>query len=477
MKKKSHPEFVRALKARNLKITVVGTYENCLSRVAVRCDVCGWEWAPVGGSLLRGHGCPKCAGTMRKSHAEFVEELKSRRDDVIIVGPYVKALEKTRFRFLKCGHEWDVTPAHILNGRGCPLCAHSRRGASQRLTMERFLKRLHKIDRNLVVREGGKYVNYTTPIPLRCNACKYEYEVKPSDVLHGGGCPNCHRACTSFPEQFIRHAFVRMLGESEVLSRDKTAAGVELDVCIPALRAAVEPGSWYWHRNLVERDREKRLLCERKGIRLITVYDHYDETAVPFDDCLVTPCDLASRRNMDKLVAVTKTLFGAFGLDSNLAAGEWETIRRRAELDSRRMTTEEFRAELAGINDKIEVIGEYTRASDKIRVRCKVCNHDQTRMTFECRACGHVWSAQAYGLITKSRSSGCRKCSVRAMLRRRSRKVRCITTGEVFDTLREAAAKYGVSRSAISQCCSEPPKLKRAGGREWEYVDLLSGER
>lgn len=63
---------------------------------------------------MRGHGCPKCAGTMRKSHAEFVEELKSRRDDVIIVGPYVKALEKTRFRFLKCGHEWDVTPAHIL---------------------------------------------------------------------------------------------------------------------------------------------------------------------------------------------------------------------------------------------------------------------------------------------------------------------------------------------------------------------------
>ena len=443
---------------------------------------------------------------------------------MIIVGPYVKALEKTRFRFLKCGHEWDVTPAHILNGRGCPLCAHSRRGASQRLTMERFLKRLHKIDRNLVVREGGKYVNYTTPIPLRCNACKYEYEVKPGDVLHGG-CPNCHRACTSFPEQFIRHAFVRMLGESEVLSRDKTAAGVELDVCIPALRAAVEPGSWYWHRNLVERDREKRLLCERKGIRLITVYDHYDETAVPFDDCLVTPCDLASRRNMDKLVAVTKTLFGAFGLDSNLAAGEWETIRRRAELDSRRMTTEEFRAELAGINDKIEVIGEYTRASDKIRVRCKVCNHEwsvapttlrrgsgcascagrlklsherfverlnllhpeivplteyvnsQTRMTFECRACAHVWSAQAYSLIAKSRSSGCRKCSVRAMLRRRSQKVRCITTGEVFDTLREAAAKYGVSRSAISQCCSEPPKLKRAGGREWEYVDLLSGER
>lgn len=67
MKKKSHPEFVRALKARNLKITVVGTYENCLSRVAVRCDVCGWEWAPVGGSLLRGHGLSQVRG----NHAEI----------------------------------------------------------------------------------------------------------------------------------------------------------------------------------------------------------------------------------------------------------------------------------------------------------------------------------------------------------------------------------------------------------------------
>ena len=65
MKKKSHPEFVRALKARNLKITVVGTYENCLSRVAVRCDVCGWEWAPVGGSAR-----PRLS-QVRGNHAEI----------------------------------------------------------------------------------------------------------------------------------------------------------------------------------------------------------------------------------------------------------------------------------------------------------------------------------------------------------------------------------------------------------------------
>lgn len=526
VKKMNHREFVRALKARNLKITVFGTYRNSLFRVAVKCDVCGWEWAPIGGSLLRGHGCPKCGGTMQKSHAEFVEDLKSKRDDVIIVGPYVKALEKTRFKFLKCGHECDITPAHILSGRGCPLCGHFRRGASQRLTIETFLKRLHKIDRNLVVREGAKYVNYTTPMPLRCNVCQYEYEIKPSDVLNSRGCPNCHRACTSFPEQFIYHAFVRMLGESEVLSRDKTAIGAELDIYIPALKAAVEPGSWYWHKNLVARDLEKQLLCKDRGIRLITVYDHYDATTVPFDDCLVTPCDLAARRNMDRLIEMTRTLFAEFGLNLNLDISEWEKIKKSAKKDSRRITTEEFKAELAGINDKIEVIGEYTKANDKIKVRCKVCNHEwsvapttlrrgsgcrkctgtlqlthdqfverlnllqpgmipltkyinmKTKVTIRCKACGYEWLVSPIHLVSKSDRTGCPRCSNKTRRTHdRSRKVRCVTTGEVFDTLREAAAKYNISSSTIGQCCSDPPKLKRAGGWEWEYIDLLSEGR
>ena len=234
---------------------MLGTYERNKSKIAVKCDICGWEWTPIPYSLLKGHGCPKCARVKQKTHAEFVEELQSQRDDVVLIGRYVKALEKAKFRCLKCGHEWNVTPAHILSGRGCPACALSRRGASQRLTMELFLERLHEIDPNLVVRKDVEYRNNRTRMPLRCKACGYEYEITPHDVLHSRGCPNCHRACTSFLEQFIYHSFVRVLGESKVLSRDKTAIGAELDIYIPELKAAIEPGSWYWHKNLVARDK------------------------------------------------------------------------------------------------------------------------------------------------------------------------------------------------------------------------------
>ena len=168
-------DFIDKLNAQNSKITVLGTYERNNSKIAIKCDICGWEWTPIPYSLLKGHGCPKCARVKQKTHAEFVEELQSQRDDVVLIGRYVKALEKAKFRCLKCGHEWNVTPAHILSGRGCPACALSRRGASQRLTMELFLERLHEIDPNLVVRKGVEYRNNRTRMPLRCKACGYEY--------------------------------------------------------------------------------------------------------------------------------------------------------------------------------------------------------------------------------------------------------------------------------------------------------------
>lgn len=244
------------------------------------------------------------------------------------------------------------------------------------MTMEIFLERLHKIDPNLVVSEGATYINSHTLMSLHCNACGYEYQIRPHDVLNQRGCPNCHRSCTSFLEQFIYHSFAHILGESKVMSREKTVIGVELDIYVPDLKVAVEPGSWHWHKNMVAKDWEKHLLCKDKGIKLITIYDHYDDATVPFDNCLVTPCDLVSRRNIDKLIEITKKVLSEFGLYSELGTSEWEKIKKNAQIDSRRMSTEEFREELSKINDKIKIIGDFVGANNRIKAQCKVCNHE-----------------------------------------------------------------------------------------------------
>lgn len=58
----------------------------------------------------------------------------------------------------------------------------------------------------------------------------------------------------------------------------------------------------------------------------------------------------------------------------------------------------------------------------------------------------------------------------------RARKVKCVTTGEVFNTMKEACEKYNISNQNISKCCRG--RLKSAGKHpvtgeklKWKYVE------
>ena len=54
-------------------------------------------------------------------------------------------------------------------------------------------------------------------------------------------------------------------------------------------------------------------------------------------------------------------------------------------------------------------------------------------------------------------------------LNAKSTKVRCITTGEIFESQRIAAKETGVQQSSISRCCNGI--RKQSHGLEWEYVE------
>lgn len=52
----------------------------------------------------------------------------------------------------------------------------------------------------------------------------------------------------------------------------------------------------------------------------------------------------------------------------------------------------------------------------------------------------------------------------------KSRAVRCVTTGEVFETQREAAIAKNVLQSKISLCCQG--KRNHTHGLKWEYLEV-----
>lgn len=51
----------------------------------------------------------------------------------------------------------------------------------------------------------------------------------------------------------------------------------------------------------------------------------------------------------------------------------------------------------------------------------------------------------------------------------KSRRVRDLSTGKIYASIREAASETGISRAAIGQYCRN--ERKKPGGNKWEYVD------
>jgi hypothetical protein len=211
----------------------------------------------------------------------------------------------------------------------------------------------------------------------------------------GKGCPACFHSATSFIEQVIYEVFGLILGKEQVLSRNRSAIGKELDIYIPAMKLAIEPGSWKWHESKVENDRLKRTLCSKHGVRLITIYSDYNGSVPPFDkDCLCVKETLGFENDLQVLQNLIKDLLRLTNTNYEISSSQWESIIRTAYDNSRRITTDEFKNKVLNLHNNIVVVGEYTGAWNKIRCKCSTC--------------GHLWSPAANSLL---QGHGCPKCA------------------------------------------------------------------
>lgn len=57
---------------------------------------------------------------------------------------------------------------------------------------------------------------------------------------------------------------------------------------------------------------------------------------------------------------------------------------------------------------------------------------------------------------------------------KKGKRIRCITTGQVFNTIKEAGEYFGVSSQNIGKACKG--LLKHSGGMEWEYLEKENGK-
>ena len=334
---------------------------------------------------------------LTKTHEQFIRELYSKNDKVTIVGKYLGATKYIKAKCKRCGFEWEAKAYSLLSGRACPKCRTIRgiennKGLTAKKSHKAFVNELKIIDKDILVKSN--YENNKSIIKCKCNRCNNQWEAKAYSLLQGHGCPRCAKSGTSFMEQFIRLSFIKKLSDSDVISRDRKTIGMELDIVIPKLKIAIEPGNWYLHKKSLLRDSKKRTLCAEKGIKLITVYDKFpvNENKPFLDNCIVFTNDY-NKADHKEIRNLVEQLFKISKIKCDFTLKEWNDIEKNAYELSKSKTHDEFIEEMKKIHPNIIVLDQYENSNKRIKVKCNVC--------------GFEWYGVPANMVS---GDGCRKC-------------------------------------------------------------------
>lgn len=128
--KRTHEEYIAKLKVLNPNIEVIEGYKNTNTSILHKCKIHNVEWKISPTNALKGHGCPICwrirnGKSIRKTHQEYVEELKTINTNIEVIDEYIKINTPIKHRCKIDGYEWYTTPKSTIQGNGCPKCRQS----------------------------------------------------------------------------------------------------------------------------------------------------------------------------------------------------------------------------------------------------------------------------------------------------------------------------------------------------------------
>ena len=144
-----------------------------------------------------------------------------------LLGEYEKTHTKTKFKHLKCGQEFEMTPHNFLSGQRCPYCRYKSRNAGGRKSYAPFKKEVQDITNN-----GydvlPPYKNSKTKVEFIHIKCGKHFMMRPNCFLSGQRCPECSKKYrvelrTMTNSKFLNRVKQRWGDEYTVLSTYKNS--------------------------------------------------------------------------------------------------------------------------------------------------------------------------------------------------------------------------------------------------------------
>lgn len=196
MKKLTEKDVIErvALKHQN-KVKYMYGFVNTYTKCHWKCDE-GHEWDACPSDIFKGRACPTCA--FKRIHEGNVKPSKEVINKINVihegrvqyVSGYVNTTIKCKWK-CKNEHEWEATPASILQGRECPTCAWKHLHDIETTSLKDALQELKEKTNDTIEYISG-YYNLCTPCLLKCKNCGWKWETALYYILKNGTrCPKC----------------------------------------------------------------------------------------------------------------------------------------------------------------------------------------------------------------------------------------------------------------------------------------------
>lgn len=125
----------------------------------------------------------------RRTHEEYVEELREKNPDLEVIGKYVDTKTAILHHCKKHNVDWYMLPSNALKGQGCKECKREKCGAGKALSNDEYVKRVSEIFPHIKVLEP--YITNKKRILHKCTIHDVEWMTSPGSVLQGCSCPEC----------------------------------------------------------------------------------------------------------------------------------------------------------------------------------------------------------------------------------------------------------------------------------------------
>lgn len=126
-RRKTHDEYIRELKEKGIQAEPLEPYKGANTKIKHRWKSCGHVTEAAPKNILAGCGCGECRRERTvNNHEDYLDALDRLGLEVVPLEPYKKSIVKLKHQWKKCGHITSVSPNAVLARKKCGECA--RRG-------------------------------------------------------------------------------------------------------------------------------------------------------------------------------------------------------------------------------------------------------------------------------------------------------------------------------------------------------------